>query len=333
MRSRAVPDTVQHWLFQAARVYSRNIRYDLEEGGAVKWSAPRDLMPGDLALLYEMGKRDQPGDPYGRKQIGWLLRACSDVRPDRKWVHAADFEGFPLTHPLALADARGVRGFPASLQGISHRKLPERDWDRLMSRVERQNEGLIARLDREPDALFRDLRDDEAGWDDLEFPEGHPAWRRERWLQDAVTDLIEAEGWAAHPDPRTSRFGKPSEQGYYLSDRHWFVDDLLLLDDRHILVVEYELQALGDPEHGVQQACDYRAALASRLRGSSVDALVIAQDFSQSELALAKREGVECMIAQLDDDEAATLTDAGVPGPASSARDTRARRRRGRRPV
>jgi hypothetical protein len=317
---------VGRWLFQAARVYTRNIRYDLEEDGAVKWSAPRDLMPGDLALLYEMGKRDQPGDPQGRKQIGWILRACSSVRSDRRWGYAADFEGFPLTHPLSLTDARRVAGFPKSLQGISHRKLDEGGWNGLLSQLERRNDGLISRLDRGPETLFRDLQDEDAGGDGLEFPEGHQAWRRERWLQDAVTDVIDAEGWAAHPNPSTSRFGSPSEQGYYLPDRRWFVDDLLLLADRHMVVVEYELQALGDPDHGVRQACDYRAALRSRLRGWMVDALVIAEDFSESELTLAKQEGVECMIAQLDDDEAATLADAGIPGPASDARRTRARR-------
>ena len=63
--------------------------------------------------------------------------------------------------------------------------------------IDERNEGFAAALAGDPDSLFNDLPDG-AGVDDLPFPEdGGRVWRSERWLQDAVTDLIEEEGWAS----------------------------------------------------------------------------------------------------------------------------------------
>lgn len=103
----------------------------------------------------------------------------------------------------------------------------------------------------------------------------------------------------------------------------YFVDDLLKIADRHLLVAEYEMHAHGNPEHGAQQAADYRRELERlrRLRNWTIDALVIAEDFDQAELKAAQRLDVECIRAGVDEEDDLVLTlEGSVQGPAWQAR-------------
>jgi hypothetical protein len=103
-------------------------------------------------------------------------------------------------HPLPLAGAKKARaflecrgGFPKGVC-VAFRRLgrtcaPHREAQR----------GFAAKLDG-AEALMRehDL-DGEAGLDDVPFTgRAGRAWRRECGLQDAVSELIDAEGWAPH---------------------------------------------------------------------------------------------------------------------------------------
>jgi hypothetical protein len=320
----------QRWLFVAARAFTRSIRKALDAHGEVVWSAPKKLRPGDLALLYEMGKPDGPGDPSGRKEAGWILRARSRPRPDPTWSYVADYDGAPLSHPLALREMRRAfsDGSSLNLKGTRHRRLSVDQWNALLRLIEERNKGFIATLQCHSDRLFHSSGD--AGADDLPFPEdGGRVWRTERWLRDAVRDLIDEERWATRPDPSNREFGQPSEHGYYIPELNRYIDDILLLGDRHLLVVEYEREALGAPQHGVAQVTANRDALRElrRLRAWQIDGIVIAGVIVRSERELARCHGIECMEAHRESKGTAVLTSIGPAGPASKLRAVRRERR------
>jgi hypothetical protein len=259
------------------------------------------------------------------------LRAVTDATDDPRWRHAADFEGFPLQRPLSLDDAKKeCPGFAAgpgrSLQG-RHRKLEREVWTELVKAIDRRTPGFRDALASQAalDARFAEELDGYGpdGSDDSDFQGPGRLWRSERFLQDDIVDLIDDEGWAEQIDPGDLGLRSPSRQGYYLPGANYFVDDLLTIADHHLLVVEYEMHAHGDPLHGAQQAADYRHELKKlpQLRGWTIDAVVIAEDFAQTELDVAQRLDVECMGAGLDDDGEVILTlEGSVRGPAWAAR-------------
>jgi hypothetical protein len=124
---------------------------------------------------------------------------------------------------------------------------------------------------------------------------------------------------------------KPGELHYHLPGTGWYVDDLLLLRPKHLLVVEYELHAGGGERDGAQQADDYASDLRTRLHGWTVDGLVIAESFSQAEFDVAERLQVECLQATLDRRERLQLHQVGVVrGPVAAAREQANPRRRRR---
>jgi hypothetical protein len=321
------------YLLIAARVYTRRIRDLINEVGLVGWSAPKHLRRGDLALLYEMGKPDDPDDVPGRKEIRWLLRALTDATSDREWGSAADFEGFPLRRPLSLDDAKVecpafASGPARSLQG-RHRKLEPEVWTEIVRAIDRRNPGFDDALSSPAalDARFAEELDDldSDSSDDADFQGPGRLWRSERFLQDDIADLIDEEGWAEQIDPGDLGLRAPSRQGYYLPAVNYFVDDLLKVAERHLLVVEYEMHAHGDPLHGAQQAADYLHELKKlrQVRGWTIHAVVIAEDFDQTELKVAERLNVECIRAGLNSDDELTLAlEGSVRGPAWEARQS-----------
>ena len=196
-------------------------------------------------------------------------------------------------------------------------------------RLDARNPGLAARLGERGEVSFERSTIDpiEELTDDLD----ERLWRRERLLQDEVADLIEDEGWASRPDAASLRLSEPTEHGYHLPGTGWFVDDLFLLGQRHLLVVEYELHAGGGPRDGAQQAEDYALDLRGRLRGWVVDAAVIAESFSEAEFDVAKRLNVECLQATIGDRGHLELHSVGpVRGPVAEEREN-ARQKRPRR--
>jgi hypothetical protein len=199
----------------------------------------------------------------------------------------------------------------------------------LVKAIDRRNPGFKDALTSQAalDARFAEELDVDAseGSDDSDFQGPGRLWRSERFLQDDITDLIDDEGWAEQIDPDDLGLSPPSRQGYYLSSANYFVDDLLKIADHHVLVVEYEMHAHGHPDHGAQQAADYRYELKKlrRLRGWTIHAAVIAEDFDQSELNAAERLDVECIRAGLNNDDELILTlEGSVCGPAWKARQS-----------
>jgi hypothetical protein len=331
----AEPEPRQHWLFVSAQVFTRRIRRNLFEGdGELEWSAPAKLREGDLVLVYEMGKPDRPGDAPGRKQIGWALQALEDARPSgrREFRVVAAFRGMPIAHPLPLAEAQRDRSFRdwrgGSLQGSGgHLLMPDAPWQRVLARLNARNPGLATRLQAPGEVSFE--RSDLDPIEDLDLGLDERLWRRERLLQNAVADIAPAEGWATRPDATSLRLSEPTEHGYHLPGRRWFVDDLLLLGPRHLLIVEYELDAGGHPDHGAQQAWDYARELRPGLRGWTVDCVVIAESFSQAEYDVAERLNVECLQAAIDSRNRVRLHQVGsIKGPVAEAREDARQRRR-----
>jgi hypothetical protein len=269
-----------------------------------------------------MGKPEDKGDLKGRMQIGWLLRALTDAEEDRRWRYAADFEGAPILRPLALADGkrsshRFATGPGKSLQG-RHRALDPIVWNELVTAIDARNTGFAQALS-DPDAINELFADGPLGVDDdgsLETDYEGPGriWRSERLLQDEIADLIDEERWSQPFDPTEVGLDWPSQHGYYLPATGWFADELLQLSQKHLVVVEYELCAHGDPRHGAQQAHDYMAELAQlrRLRDWKLDAAVIAEDFDPEELGVSARLGVECLLAGEDEDGETTLRHVGA---------------------
>lgn len=320
-----------HWLFVGARVFTQAIRQAIDADGFVSWSAPSSLSPGDQVLLYEMGKPDQLGDPLGRKQAGWLLRARTGARPHGRWKNVADYDAVPLRNPLPLSDIRRAlnqwrRGF---LRQTRHRRLSPNDWKALLDSIAALNPAAVAELEQHPDRFFS-TPPEGVGYDDLEFPDdGESLWRTELLLQAAVSELIEAEGWASRIDLGARVVRHRSDRGYHIPEINRYVDDVLLLRPEHLLIVEYELQADGDPRHGVAQAAGYRRELKQirRFRRLRIDALVIATDFFPFELELSRAEGIECMQASQNSRQELVLSDVGTPGPASRLRAKREEQR------
>jgi hypothetical protein len=326
----------QHWLFVSARVFTRRIRGYFFEGGDLEWSAPAKLLRGDLVLVYEMGKPDSAGDAPGRKQIGWVMQAISDAREDDEdyWDWVADFRGMPIIHPLPLAEAKRDRAFRdwrgGSLQGSGgHLSMPDAVWDHVMKRLDERNPGVAARLAGPGDVSFARVPVDPV--EEVEDDVTERRWRRERLLQDEVADLVEDEGWASRPDAPSLLLSEPTEHGYHLPATGWYVDDLLLLGPRHLLVVEYELHASGGDQDGAQQADDYASELRKRLWGWTVDGLVIAESFNEVEYDAAQRLNIECLQAALDSRGQVQLHQVGtVRGPVAAAREGAMRTRRRR---
>jgi hypothetical protein len=294
------------WLLIAARVYTRELRAHLNAGRTVSWSAPGAIKPGDLALLYEMGKPEVPGDLPGRMQVDWLLRAASSPSRDRDWKWVADFEGIPLRRPLSLAEAKRSRLFAdgpgKSLQG-RHRYLDRPTWVSLSHRIDRLNPdlSLAAALTNPPalDRLFAsgDLSVVTDDSDDRDFSDHGAMWRTEAHLRKDAADLIDQERWTHElGDLQELGLMLPGASGYHLGDVNLYVDDILRLDTRHLVVVEYEKQAHGgNHSHGARQAANYRRELRERLPGYTIDGLVIAAVFGSEELAVASRLGIECL--------------------------------------
>jgi hypothetical protein len=135
---------MDYWFLKSARAYTRRIRAQINEHGRVGWSAPRDLKKGDLALVYEMGQPDDVTDLPGRKQIGWLLRATAEAEPDPDWRWGSYYEGFPLSRPLPLAEAKESERFargPGRFMRGGHQSLDRATWTELASLIDRSNPG------------------------------------------------------------------------------------------------------------------------------------------------------------------------------------------------
>lgn len=336
---RVVADQRSYYMMIAARVFTRWIREDLSDSGYVGWSAPATVEPGDLLLLYEMAKPASNGDTKGRKQIGWIMRARTAAQSDPRRPRAADFDVYPLRRPLPLAEAKKVRRFATgpgrTLQG-SVRRLDAKTFEALFARIVASNPELDGALasPRKLSQLFAHAVAKEATEDDenTSFSASGRGWHSERLLQDDCADAIERERWAlpvSTDEAAELGLGDLGLHGFYYPRQQWFIDDLLWLDpaDRHLVVVEYELAALGTPRDGARQAADYRDALRRDLRShgiSAVDALVIAESFNEAEFQAADVLNVECLRAQTTGHHRRrriSLHDAGrVSGPVAACR-------------
>lgn len=328
-----------HYLLTAARVFTRQVRAEIRKYGDVQWSAPAKLQAGDVAFLYEMGKTDEVDDIRGRMQIGWLLRATSDAEPDERWRYMATFEGIPLRTPLSLDAAKHAsKAFsegPGRMMIGGNKTLTPTIWQELSQAIANVNPGLgpaltdAAELDRLLHA-GTDRRLDPDDSTEANYAEIERAWRFEGALQDDLADLVDQEGWGGPPDPDLG-FGDPSLAGYHLPG-HGFVDDLLQLGDleqRHLVVIEYETAAHGDPKHGARQVDRYRSALRERLPDWEIDTAVIAETFNQRELDIAQKYDVECLQAGTGRRHRPTLTQVGeVKGAIWQARAPSRRRQR-----
>jgi hypothetical protein len=323
---KSVTEQRQYYMLIAAREFSRGIRDEMIALGYAGWSAPADLRAGDLALLYEKGKPDRGSDLRGRMQFGWLMRAVTEPKWHPEWGSTARFEAYPFHRPLPLAEAKQVRRFaegPGKMLIGGHRHLDEPTFRALLARTARLNPELNGVLDsgRELNGLFRramqpDQTDRHSG--------RRRAWRNEHLLQDACVDAIDEEGWARQvADPIGLGLRPRGDNGFSIPGRRPLsVDDVMELSPRHLLVVEYEMAAHGNPMHGAQKVHDYGKALEAALPGHTVDALVIAPSFSDTERGRAMRLGVECLRADTRGrgDGAVLREERGIHGSVDAAR-------------
>jgi hypothetical protein len=297
----------RHWFLVADRTYT----HDLAERDSwiLNWSSAPTMKRGDIAVLYERGRRDFADQPPGRKEIGWVLRALSEPASDRRWGNVTWFRAEALHFPVPLAKAKSSRSvrnwgaMRASLQGSNGTfEMPSRVWRGLRNEVEEYNPGIAGTLDgweRSRPRKFTHEPLPESSYEDDVLE-----WRSEEAMQPVVLDLIDCEGWAHRIDPDDKRFGRPSSRGFHLPREDWYVDYVLWLGTRrsnHALVVEFERVAHGDdPEHGARQASDYCRALRGHLRDCDVSGLVVAQDFNEAELQIAEELHIECMLLSRD---------------------------------
>jgi hypothetical protein len=329
----------RHWLLVADRASTR----DVAEVGAtsrLEWSCPPNLERGDIVLLYERGKRDFADQAPGRKEIGWVMRALSEPRPDVEWGYMAWFDVQALKFPLPLTQAKtsaSVRNWwviRGSLQGHGGNfEIPRTVWRALRRHIESRNLALAGVLDVWEKSRPRRLKPEEMiyeSWDAEDDPDlDRHFWRSERDMEPVILDLIDQEGWARRIDPDDGVLGRPSVRGFHLAREDWYVDYLLRLGPKHLLVVEFERSAHGDPLHGAKQATEYCRALRRRLRGWCVSGLVIAEDFNEAELKVADDLEIECLEASWNDRRRRPeLTPRGrYSGPVQTARLRIARRR------
>lgn len=324
----------RHWIAVADRASTRGIA-EYSDRTCFEWSCDAALARGDVVLLYERGRREYSDQPLGRKEFGWIMRALSDPHPDAKWDQMAWFHVEPIRYPVPLAEAKRSASVSdwwamrANLQGHGgHFEVPANAWRALKQQIKTRDPEVATIVDdwerSRPRAIDIDRLDEEA--DPTRDRERLP-WRSERAMEPPILDLIDHEGWANAVDPADGRFGKATTKGFYLKRERWYADHLLNLGRRHLLVVEFERQAYGDPMHGAKQAADYRHALQRELPGWRVSALVIGQTFNQSELDVAAHEDVECLEASIDRRGRPHLELVGtIRGPVHDARQRATRR-------
>lgn len=277
--------------------YYQQIPQELERnGGRLTWSAPRDLVVGDLALLYESSPSSE---------FAWLFRACSDAVPEERWGHMAWFEVLRFERGVAFAEAAGdpiISEWPkmrARLVGSNH-AVPQAPWDRLLALLLERNPSTWSTVQEWAQSLpspeDRQL-EDFVGADSYGFA---PLFERESEFEEAVlTTLVEA-GMARLPDaaddlPLKGRQDRISPA---------FRSDLILVEvgeaadgEQSLLVIELKLWARS--LSNVRQLEGYLERLDKIVpEGWDIVGALVAQGFSQPVLKAASAVEIACWLAQ-----------------------------------
>lgn len=267
------------------------------------WTAPAVARCGDLAVLYEGGRRN-------RQAFVAIGRLCTDAIRAEKGDHRhwAYVEWQPLRRPVPLSEVRqeiGYANVDGSYKRVSDPTLFTRLWSRLIDgdRAARAVAGVWARGEGYPRTDQVPLR---------ELVEAK--WRYQPTLETAMYEptrsaLLE-KGWKEVSAPVQAVAAKLADEetgGRLLPD--------ILLErpkrgrGRQVLVVEVKRRArhgADDPYDPVNQALNYAAALRRGLRSADVSCMVVAYDVAPAEKAHAASEGVAVRILRKD----GTLADA-----------------------
>jgi hypothetical protein len=289
------------WCLVSGPDYYQQIPEELQRnGGRLTWSAPRDLVVGDLALLYQSSPSSE---------FAWLFRACSDAVPEERWGHMAWFEVLRFERGVAFAEAARdptISDWPkmrARLVGSNH-AVPAAAWDRLLEFLLERNPSTRSAVEEwtrtRPSPEDRQL-EDFAGADSYGF---EPLFERESEFEEAVLNAFVESGVARLPDSADSLPLKGRQDRISTALR----SDLVLVEvaegaEQQPSLVVIELKLWARSVANVRQLEGYVDRLDEIVPDRwEIGAALVAQGFSQAVLEQAGAAGIQCWIAQPIDD-------------------------------
>ena len=300
-------DGPNYWCLVSSRFYTWGIRQHVLEHGGFGWSAPADLRKGDLVILYERGKPAGTGGFRGRMMFPIIARADCDAAPDDLWGHYATFTAVVLQPPVTWdelkADPEVANAWPAfqsNLRGNGgNHAIPSDVWHRILEHAESRDPGItadVAALARGDEPAPRSATRALVAPEEPFGPDVDPV-RSEDHIERALLDFLSERGIGRLGTPRDG-LPRKGGNGHPIPGHRAFCDLLVLLRDGALLVIEVESEAGHDPKHGVNQVVGYQKQLLSA--GIRAAACVVAQSFTEAELARASEHEVECLEVALD---------------------------------
>lgn len=277
------------WLLVSGPDYYNSLPQELERNdGLVTWSAPRRLVTGDLALLYQSSPS---------REFKWLFRARCEAVPNAVWGHMAWFEVLEFRAGMGFAEANAdpvIRRFPkmrSRLVGSNH-VVTEVVWERLAQLLVERNpeaaEVVRSWTSQIPTGTHLRIEDfepaDDYGQD--------PLFKHERGMEQFALDWLLRDGGRRLPrrDDGLRLRGRQDRLGPGMRA------DLVLvrsLASRPTLDV-FELKLWTGSPAAADQVERYRSSLARQYPGWEVRGHLVAQGFSTVARRAATRMAITC---------------------------------------